>query len=105
MIGARRRAGADVEVWVIDDGEGVATADQGRLFDDFSQGSRADSSNKGGFGLGLSSVRRLVELMGGTVDLDRRWAGGAAFSVRLPAANGGARANAPVTLETPCSVF
>ena len=105
LIGARRRAGADVEVWVIDDGEGVATADQGRLFDDFSQGSRADSSNKGGFGLGLSSVRRLVELMGGTVDLDRRWAGGAAFSVRLPAANGGARANAPVTLETPCSVF
>ncbi len=42
--------------------------------------------NLGGMGLGLSSARRLAELMGGQADLDPAWRRGAAFYLELPAA-------------------
>ena len=82
LVGVRRR-GAELTLWVIDDGEGVAAADAGRLFEDYSQGAAAAP---GGFGLGLASVRRSLVLMGGAAGHDPRWTGGAAFWLRLPRA-------------------
>jgi signal transduction histidine kinase len=82
LLAARRR-GDHAEIWVIDDGHGVAAGDVPRLFDDFAQGSDSDTA---GFGLGLASVRRQCELMGGSAALDPRWRGGAAFVLRLPLA-------------------
>jgi signal transduction histidine kinase len=82
LLAARRR-GASAEIWVIDDGCGVAEADVARLFDDYTQGAGAAV---GGFGLGLASTRRQLALMGGDVALDRRWQGGAAFVLRVPLA-------------------
>jgi len=82
LIGARRR-GARVRLWVIDDGVGVAEADVGRVFDDFVQGSDHGDEVRGGFGLGLASARRMAELMGGAVGLDRQWRGGSAFWLEL----------------------
>ncbi len=82
LLAARLRRGG-VEIWVIDDGRGVAPADLPRLFDDFAQGSAADTA---GFGLGLASVRRQAALMGATAAHDARWQGGAAFVVTLPQA-------------------
>ena len=82
LVGVRRR-GAELTVWVIDDGEGVAAADAGRLFDDYSQGTAAAP---GGFGLGLASLRRSLVLMGGAAGYEPRWTGGAAFWLRLPLA-------------------
>lgn len=81
LIGARRRADERVDLWVIDDGEGVPAADAGRLFEDFAQG--ANAAGRGGFGLGLASVRRIAVLMDGSAGLDRRWTGGSAFYIRL----------------------
>lgn len=83
LLGARRR-GTVVELWVIDDGNGIAAEDQGRVFDDYVQGSDHGDQQRGGFGLGLASVRRSLALMGGTAVLDPRWAGGAAFKLTLP---------------------
>ena len=83
LIGARAKGGA-VTLWVIDDGRGVAPTDAVRLFEDYAQGS--DNATRGGFGLGLASVRRSARLMGGDAGLDTRWTGGAAFRVVLPAA-------------------
>lgn len=84
LIGAR--GGRDrVSLWVIDDGRGIAPADRARLFDDFAQGSEGGQS-RGGFGIGLASVRRIAALMDGDARLDPRWTGGAAFALTLPAA-------------------
>jgi signal transduction histidine kinase len=72
-----------VEIWVIDDGNGIADADVERIFDDYTRGTDHGSAERGGFGLGLPSARRMAELMSGTLDLDRRWTSGCAFVLRL----------------------
>ena len=86
LVGARR-SGRDVTVWVIDDGNGIAAADAARLFEDYAQGQGAA---RGGFGLGLASVRRALALMHGAAGFEPRWTGGAAFWLRLPLAETGA---------------
>lgn len=85
LVGARRRAGR-IRVWVIDDGVGVSEADAPRLFTDYHQGSDHGDEIRGGFGLGLASSRRIAELMGAAVGLERKWTKGAAFWLELPAA-------------------
>lgn len=85
LIGARRTAGR-VCIWVIDDGVGVSAADVAQLFDDYVQGSDHGDQVRGGFGLGLASVRRIAELMGGCAGLEQKWVNGSAFWLELPAA-------------------
>lgn len=84
LIGARRRPDGDIDLWVIDDGEGIPASEADSLFEDFAQG--AASAGRGGFGLGLSSVRRIAHLLDGAAGLDRRWSGGSAFYIRLQGA-------------------
>lgn len=84
VIGARRRGDAH-RLWVIDDGIGVAPIDAPHIFDDYYQAEAGGSRRPGGFGLGLSSVRRLAEVMGGTAGYDPRWRHGAAFYLEFPA--------------------
>lgn len=80
---AARRQGGRVRIWVIDDGMGVGRADARHIFDDYYQG---QSKQHGvGFGLGLSSVRRIARLMGGEAGFDPRWLHGAAFYLDFPA--------------------
>lgn len=90
LIGARRREGR-VRLWVVDDGVGISEADAPRLFDDYVQGSDHGDEIRGGFGLGLSSARRMAGLMAGAVGLDRKWTRGSAFWLELPAAEAVAR--------------
>jgi PAS domain S-box-containing protein len=78
-------------VW--DEGVGIAAADQRRLFDPFVQLDASLARQHGGTGLGLSLVRQLVELHGGTVSLESAPGKGSRFTVDLPAAR---RAAAPV---------
>jgi signal transduction histidine kinase len=85
LIGARRRDRI-AELWVIDDGAGIAPADLPQLFKDYFQGTDRATQRVGGFGLGLASARRMAELMGGSLDIDPRWRSGSAFVLRLPAA-------------------
>ncbi|GIL41013.1 ATP-binding protein [Roseiterribacter gracilis] len=66
---------------VSDTGPGFDAALASTLFDDFVQGPQA--TRVGGAGLGLAIVRRLVELMGGTVEAESTPGTGARFRVRL----------------------
>jgi signal transduction histidine kinase len=85
VMGARVSAG-HIRIWVIDDGSGIARIDAGRIFDDYYRGSDSRAAVKSGFGLGLSSVRRIAALMHGDAGLDPRWLGGSAFYLDFPAA-------------------
>ena len=70
---------------VTDDGRGIAPEFLPYLFDRFSQGEAAQTRTRGGLGLGLSIVKHLVELHGGTIAASSGGAGlGARFDIRLP---------------------
>lgn len=74
-----------------------------RLFDAFSQGDRTLVRSRGGLGLGLSVVKGLVELHGGTVEASSGGPGhGASFTIRLPMTNAqSAVSSAPATTRAP----
>jgi len=79
-------AGTDAVLRVEDDGIGISEETLPFLFELFFQVERPLSRPQGGLGLGLTLVRRLVELHGGTVQAASEGPGkGAAFVVRLPA--------------------
>jgi signal transduction histidine kinase len=77
---------------VKDDGAGLTPGMQSRVFDLFVQGPEVRSYTRGGLGIGLTLVRRLVEMHGGTVEARSDGLGkGSEFIVRLPI-----RAAAPI---------
>jgi PAS domain S-box-containing protein len=76
-------------VRVRDNGIGISAALLPRVFDLFVQGDRALDRTEGGLGIGLTLVRRLVEMHGGSVSAFSAGAGdGSEFVVRLPLALG-----------------
>ncbi len=68
-----------VRLYVRDTGIGIAPAQQERIFDSFSQADSSTSRVYGGTGLGLAISRRLVELMGGHLDVMSRLGEGSLF--------------------------
>jgi len=87
-IAVRGKAvGATVVIEVQDNGEGIAPELAGQVFDLFVQGPQTIAAAQGGLGIGLSLVRKLVELHGGVVDLHSAGAGqGTTVRITLPAA-------------------
>ena len=69
---------------VIDTGVGIAPSDLPHLFERFYRADKARSRAKGGSGLGLSIVRSLVELHGGTVQVESKLGQGSRFTLKLP---------------------
>ncbi len=80
------RAGAEVEIAVIDDGPGIPPEQMERIFDRFTRGDAGLTQRVGGTGLGLAISKSLVELHGGTIAAEDTPGGGATFRVTLPAA-------------------
>ena len=75
----------DAVLRVQDDGFGITPELLPRIFDLFVQGERTLDRSQGGLGIGLTLVRRLVELHDGTVGVDSEGANcGSLFTVRLP---------------------
>jgi PAS domain S-box-containing protein len=73
-------------VRVRDNGTGMKPDLVPRVFDLFTQGERTLDRSQGGLGLGLTLVKRLVEMHGGTVEAHSEGPGrGSEFTVRLPA--------------------
>jgi PAS domain S-box-containing protein len=76
-----------VELQVVDSGEGIPREFLPYVFDQFRQADGSPTRAHGGLGLGLSIVRHLVELHGGTIRAASEGAGkGATFTIHLPVA-------------------
>jgi signal transduction histidine kinase/ActR/RegA family two-component response regulator len=85
VILSARRAGAQIELSVIDTGEGISAEFLPHVFERFRQADGSEARAHGGLGLGLAIVRQLVELHGGTVRAESAGLGrGARFVVSLP---------------------
>ena len=79
-----RREGARVTIAVEDDGPGIPEVERERIFEPFYRLDRSRDRATGGFGLGLSIVRKAVGLHGGSVQVERSGLGGARFVLSLP---------------------
>jgi signal transduction histidine kinase len=74
-------------ITVTDNGAGIPTIDQERIFDHFEQVSKGDDRTDSGVGLGLPIARQLVRAMGGDLTYSDAFPHGARFSFTLPLAN------------------
>jgi PAS domain S-box-containing protein len=84
---AARREQGELVVSVSDNGVGIAPESLDEVFGLFNQVGRERDRSQGGLGIGLSLVRRMLELHGGSVTAASAGAGhGSVFTVRLPLA-------------------
>jgi len=82
QVGARHR-GTMVEVWVNDEGAGVAPFERDRIFQPFRRGQDSAST-----GVGLAICRGIVEAHGGTIVAQAAPGGGAQFRFTMPVRHG-----------------
>ncbi len=76
-----------VEISIQDNGIGIPAPMLPTVFDLFSQAGIMDGRSRGGLGIGLALVKRLVEMHGGSVGVHSAGSGhGTEFIIRLPAA-------------------
>ncbi len=69
---------------ISDTGDGIPEEEQERIFERFYKVDKARNRSKGGSGLGLSIVKKIVELHKGTVQVESRVGRGTSFIVSLP---------------------
>ncbi len=85
MVRIRARRDNDrVSIAVIDTGVGITPADLSRLYRAFEQLTLPSGDRPGGTGLGLALTKRLVEMHGGTIDVESELGVGTTFTVRIP---------------------
>jgi signal transduction histidine kinase len=77
--------GGGVEVAVTDNGPGIPAEQLEHIFERFTRGDAGLTQRVGGTGLGLAISKSLVELHGGTIEVDSTPGKGSAFRFRLPA--------------------
>ncbi|NML13588.1 CHASE domain-containing protein [Azohydromonas caseinilytica] len=80
---AREPGRVTLRMDVVDTGIGIPAEAQQRIFEPFTQADSSTTRRFGGTGLGLSIVRRLVAMMGGTLELRSTPGAGSVFSVTL----------------------
>ena len=81
---ALQRQPQGVAVTVSDSGPGIAPADQAHIFERFYKADKSRRRSEGGNGLGLSIVKKIVDLHHGSVRVDSQPGQGATFTVTLP---------------------
>lgn len=80
-----RRAGADrLRISVSDTGVGISESDLPKIFEEFRQVGSFNRAARSGTGLGLAITHRLVELLGGQIDVTSRQGEGSVFEVTIP---------------------
>tara|TARA_R110000868_G_scaffold55460_9_gene172552 strand:- start:1764 stop:4505 length:2742 start_codon:yes stop_codon:yes gene_type:complete len=77
-----------IEVSVSDNGPGISEQDRELIFTRFSRSTSDTRSKVSGSGLGLVISKEIIEILGGTIDLERNTSRGAVFTVRIPVSNG-----------------
>jgi CheY-like chemotaxis protein len=91
-----RKSGAHAEIVVADTGVGIRPDFRPHMFDRFQQADQAITRRVGGLGLGLSIVKHLVELHGGSIKAESGGIGrGASFTICLPSSVGAPAAEPP----------
>jgi PAS domain S-box-containing protein len=73
-----------VRMDIIDTGIGIRTQDLHAIWEDFRQVDQSRTREFGGTGLGLSITRKLVEALGGSINVESEYGEGSTFSVTLP---------------------
>ena len=81
---AARSNGSNVIVEVTDNGLGIPAEDIPRIFERFYRVDRSRSREMGGTGLGLSIVKHVVQVHGGTVEVNSTLGQGSTFRLKLP---------------------
>jgi PAS domain S-box-containing protein len=71
-------------VRIEDEGPGLSQEEQQHIFDRFYRGEAARTANIAGSGLGLPTVKKIVEPYGGLIEAENRTGGGACFLLWLP---------------------
>ena len=79
-------SGQGVEIVVSDEGIGMSSEEQERVFTPFEQVDASDTRAYGGLGIGLAFVKRVAEVHGGSVTVKSRPGKGSKVSILLPAA-------------------
>jgi PAS domain S-box-containing protein len=74
-----------IKLSVADRGIGIPEADRERIFESFERGSNVGAAK--GTGLGLNIVKRMTELLGGSISVDSVEGGGSRFALFLPRIN------------------
>jgi signal transduction histidine kinase len=78
----RRGASCSIEVW--DSGRGIPEYEREQIFREFYRSESGDVSRSGGYGLGLTIVKRLCERIDSEITLTSRVGRGSVFKFRLP---------------------
>ncbi|MDJ0832297.1 MAG: EAL domain-containing protein [Gammaproteobacteria bacterium] len=82
-VDAREDNTASIHFAVADSGPGIAADAQNRIFNAFSQADSSTTRRFGGTGLGLAISNSLVDLMGGSIELESKPGEGARFSFSI----------------------
>jgi len=98
------RDGGDAVLTVKDTGIGIAAAQLPRVFEIFTQVDRSLEKSQGGLGIGLSLVKRLVDMHGGGIEARSAGLGkGSEFVVRLPVVVEASKPQAPGIEDQPAA--
>ncbi len=73
-----------VRISVKDQGQGIPSAEQSKIFDRFADMTNSDRAAKGGTGLGLSICKAIIESLGGTIGFETTEGVGTTFYFNLP---------------------
>jgi PAS domain S-box-containing protein len=92
-VSSRPRDDGGILIEVMDQGEGIAPADQEKIFDEFVQLGKTQLTE--GTGLGLPISRRLAEMLQGELEVASEVGKGSTFRLSLPASADGPGARAP----------
>jgi signal transduction histidine kinase len=74
----------EAQITVSDNGRGIATADQARVFDRFNRAASPEGGEEAALGLGLPLARQFVEAHGGRIELVSEPGQGTTVTIRLP---------------------
>jgi signal transduction histidine kinase len=72
------------KIAVNDTGPGIAPEDQRKIFEEFQQVDNSSTRQKGGSGLGLAISKRIVEMHGGTIEVQSVLGEGSTFRILIP---------------------
>ncbi len=75
----------ELTIKVIDEGQGIKKNELANIFSAFEKSSTRPTQGETGFGLGLSIVKKIVDIHDGQVNVESDWGHGTTFTITIPA--------------------